>query len=74
MPGSRRVWSSTSAGISNCLMGPAASREDSQMNAGPGPWVGIPGSSPPTAGSPGPWGRDEVDTEGGPHSCPAGPR
>lgn len=63
MPGYCRVWSSTSAGISNCLMGPAASREDSQMNARAGPWVGIPCSSRPTARSPGPRGRDEVDTE-----------
>lgn len=45
-----------------------------QMNAGSGLWVGIPCSSLPTAGFPGPRGRDEVDTEGGPHSCPAGPR
>lgn len=55
-----------------CLRGPAARREDPQMNARS--WADVSCSFPPTPGTLGPRGREEVGGKGGPHSCPAGPQ
>lgn len=77
MPGSCRVWPSYFLGLrtSICLMGPAAWREDSQVDAGPKPGRGQVFHAPSLPpGPPGLQGRDEAGAEGEPHSCPVGPR